>query len=51
MATNFRIGTDPNAKGDAYSEAIAFLEAGVGGIFSDHPDATFQAREDWLATR
>jgi glycerophosphoryl diester phosphodiesterase len=50
MATNFRIGTDPNAKGDSYSEAIAFLAAGVDGIFSDQPDTTFQAREDWLAT-
>ena len=50
MATNFRIGTDPNAKGDSYSEAIAFLDARVDGIFSDQPDTTFQAREDWLAT-
>jgi glycerophosphoryl diester phosphodiesterase len=51
MATNFRIGTDPDAKGDAYAEALAFLDAGVDGIFSDHPDTTLQAREDWLATR
>jgi glycerophosphoryl diester phosphodiesterase len=51
MATNFRRGTDPNAKGDSYSEAIALLDAGVDGIFSDQPDTTFQAREDWLASR
>ncbi|HEX5861753.1 MAG TPA: glycerophosphodiester phosphodiesterase [Nocardioides sp.] len=49
MATNFRRGTDPNAKGDAYAEAQAFLDAGVDGIFSDHPDTTVMALEDWLA--
>lgn len=49
MATNFRIGDDPNEKGDSYAEAQAFLDAGVDGIFSDHPDTTFQARKDWLA--
>jgi glycerophosphoryl diester phosphodiesterase len=49
MATNFRRGTDPNAKGDAYAEARAFLDAGVDGIFSDHPDTTVMALEDWLA--
>jgi len=49
MATNFRNGTEPNAKGDARAEAIAFLEAGVDGMFSDHPDTTVDALEDWLA--
>jgi len=49
MATNFRRGADPNAKGDAYAEAMAFLDAGVDGIFSDHPDTTVTALEDWLA--
>jgi glycerophosphoryl diester phosphodiesterase len=38
MATNFRFGTDPNAPGDLAAEARAFLDAGVDGIFSDHPD-------------
>ena len=51
MATNFRRGTDPNAKGDAYAEAQAFLDAGVDGIFSDHPDTTVAALEDWLAAQ
>jgi glycerophosphoryl diester phosphodiesterase len=51
MATNFRRGTDPNAKGDSYAEARAFLDAGVDGIFSDQPDTTVQALEDWLAAR
>jgi glycerophosphoryl diester phosphodiesterase len=51
MATNFRRGTDPNAKGDSYAEARAFLDAGVDGIFSDQPDTTVAALEDWLAAR
>ena len=38
MATDFRIGTDPNAPGDMAAEARAFLDAGVDGIFSDNPD-------------
>ena len=38
MATNFRIGTDPNTPGDLAAEARAFLDAGVDGIFSDNPD-------------
>jgi glycerophosphoryl diester phosphodiesterase len=49
MASNFRRGSDPNTKGDAYAEARAFLDAGVDGIFSDHPDTTALALEDWLA--
>lgn len=38
MATNFRLGADPNAPGDMAAEARAFLAAGVDGIFSDNPD-------------
>lgn len=38
MDARFRIGTDPNAPGDLAAEARAFLDAGVDGIFSDHPD-------------
>ena len=49
MATKFRRGADPNAKGDACAEAMAFLDAGVDGMFSDHPDTTVMALEDWLA--
>ena len=49
MATNFRRGTDPAAAGDLYAETLAFLDAGVDGMFSDHPDVTDEARDDWLA--
>ena len=48
MATNFRIGTDPNAQGDANAETKAFLDAGVDGIFTDQSDTAVQARREWL---
>ena len=48
MATNFQIGTDPNAPGDMYAETLAFLDAGVDGVFSDNPDIAAAALADWL---
>ena len=48
MAVNFRIGTDPNASGDARAEDQAFLDAGVDGFFTDHVDTGVDARDDWL---
>ena len=38
MDARFTTGTDPNAPGDLAAEARAFLDVGVDGIFSDHPD-------------
>ncbi len=49
MATNFRRGTDPNAKGNIHDEIFAFLDAGVDGLFADYPDSAVDAREDWLS--
>ena len=49
MATNFRTGADPNAKGDVHGEVIAFLDAGVDALFADYPDSAVAARADWLA--
>lgn len=43
MATNFRVGTDPTAKGDVRAEIHAFLATGVDGIFSDFPDTARDA--------
>lgn len=51
MATNFRIGGDPTAKGDAIAEYQAFLEAGVDGVFSDYSDTAVAARDLWLRDR
>jgi glycerophosphoryl diester phosphodiesterase len=50
MATNFRVGTDLNAKGDILAETTAFLEAGVDGMFADHPDSVLVARDEWVST-
>ncbi len=47
MATNFRVGTDPNAPGDLRAEALAFLDAGVDGMFSDNPDVVVGALGEW----
>ena len=47
MATDFRRGTDPNAKGDIAAEIHAFLDAGVDALFADYPDAAVAARDDW----
>ncbi|WP_183098493.1 glycerophosphodiester phosphodiesterase [Nocardioides pelophilus] len=49
MATNFRIGTDPNAYGDLAAEITAFLDAGVDALFSDHPDLAVAARDAWAS--
>ena len=49
MARDFWIGSDPNAKGDAFAEYAAFFDAGVDGVFSDYSDTAVAAREAWLA--
>ncbi|WP_307827862.1 glycerophosphodiester phosphodiesterase family protein [Nocardioides sp. SYSU D00038] len=48
LPAELRNGAAPGAHGDARAEARAFLEAGVDGVFSDHPDLALSAREDWL---
>jgi glycerophosphoryl diester phosphodiesterase len=48
LPADFRVGTDPNAKGDAFGEYDVFLDLGLDGVFSDHPDTAVQAREWWL---
>jgi glycerophosphoryl diester phosphodiesterase len=48
MATNFRVGSDPNAAGDLAAETRAFLDAGVDGVFSDNPDLAVDARDAWV---
>ena len=48
MATNFRVGTDPNAYGDLAAEITAFLDAGVDAFFTDHPDLAVAARDAWV---
>ena len=43
LPPEFRIGTDPEARGDGIAEYELFLRLGVDGIFSDHPDTAVAA--------
>jgi glycerophosphoryl diester phosphodiesterase len=45
LPTGYRRGEDPADRGDAIDEALAFLDAGVDGMFTDHPDTTLEARQ------
>ena len=47
LPTDFRRGTDPNAYGDVLGAARAYFEAGVDGVFADHPDTALLAAEDF----
>jgi glycerophosphoryl diester phosphodiesterase len=43
LPLDFRIGTDPDARGDGISEYELFLRLGVDGVFTDHPDTAVAA--------
>ena len=45
LPSNLRLGTDPTALGDMSAEARAFLDAGVDGYFTDHPNLGVLARD------
>ena len=45
LPADFRDGTDPNAKGDVFSEYDAFFDLGVDGVFADQPDSAIEARD------
>ncbi|HLL67295.1 MAG TPA: glycerophosphodiester phosphodiesterase [Micromonosporaceae bacterium] len=51
LPTDYRVGTDPAMYGRAIDEQLAFLRAGVDGLFTDHPDIAVVAREAYLAAR
>jgi glycerophosphoryl diester phosphodiesterase len=38
---------DAAARGDLGREIRALLDAGITGLFSDHPDLAVQARDEW----
>jgi glycerophosphoryl diester phosphodiesterase len=44
LPTDYRVGTDPNAYGQAIREQIAFLDAGIDGLFTDQADIGVLAR-------
>lgn len=47
LATDLRIGTDPNAPGDVRAELFQLFDAGVDGVFADYPDTAVKARADY----
>jgi len=49
VPTDLRIGTDPAGYGDAFAEDVAYMKAGVDGLFCDQPDICLEARKDFLA--
>jgi len=42
---------DPGGRERADAEVRALLDAGVDGLFSDHPDTTLLVRDQWAAER
>jgi len=50
LPVDFRIGTDPAARGDINSEYELFLRLGVDGLFTDFPDTLVAARVGLLSS-
>ncbi|MDO9377971.1 MAG: glycerophosphodiester phosphodiesterase family protein [Nocardioidaceae bacterium] len=48
LPAELREGDEPSARGDAEAEYEAFFEAGVDGVFTDHPATALAARSRWL---
>jgi glycerophosphoryl diester phosphodiesterase len=44
LPTDFRLGGDPNARGDITSEYELFFGLGLDGVFADQPDTAVAAR-------
>ncbi len=51
LPADYRVGTDPADYGRAIDEDVAFMEAGVDGLFCDQPDICVTARKEFLAGR
>ena len=45
LPTDLRRGTGDADRGDGLAECVAFLDAGVDGLFADHPDTAVAARD------
>ncbi|MGL5816948.1 MAG: glycerophosphodiester phosphodiesterase [Phycicoccus sp.] len=45
LPTDYRVGTDPAARGRAADEVEAYFRAGIDGAFCDQPDVCVDARE------
>jgi glycerophosphoryl diester phosphodiesterase len=44
LPADFRIGSDPNARGDVTAEYEFFFRLGLDGVFTDQPDTAVAAR-------
>ncbi|WP_431032437.1 glycerophosphodiester phosphodiesterase [Streptomyces sp. P6-2-1] len=51
LPVDYRIGTDPNAYGDAFRFFEAYYATGIDGLFSDNGDTALLARESYLAKK
>ncbi|MFF3946565.1 glycerophosphodiester phosphodiesterase [Streptomyces sp. NPDC001902] len=51
LPADFRVGTDPNAYGDAFGAFKVYFEQGIDGIFSDNCDTALLARADFLGRK
>jgi glycerophosphoryl diester phosphodiesterase len=50
LPLDFRVGTDPAARGNAEAEYRLFYGLGVDGVFSDHPDTAVAVRRECTVT-
>ena len=48
LPANYQSSNDPAAFGDLAGEIKAFLEAGMDGFFTDHPDIGVRARDEFV---
>lgn len=51
LPDEFRAGPDPQVRGDGRAELEQFFAAGVDGVFCDHPEDGFEARQAWSAAQ
>ncbi len=49
LPTDFQSSTDAAAYGDLAGEVDRFLELGIDGFFTDHPDIAVQARDAFMS--
>jgi glycerophosphoryl diester phosphodiesterase len=51
LPADLRSSADVAARGDLAAEIRALLDAGITGLFSDHPDLAVRARDEWWAQK
>jgi glycerophosphoryl diester phosphodiesterase len=51
LPVDLRSSSNPAEKGDAAAELRTLLDAGINGVFADHPDVAVRARDAWIKRR